>query len=367
MISSAYVHIPFCTHICSYCDFCKMFYNEKLVDSYLDALEKEIQTEYHGEALKTIYIGGGTPSCLSLIQLKKLFSILSQFKKAETCEYTIELNVENTTAEKLKLCKEFGINRLSFGVESTNRKHLRKLNRHHTKEQVQNIIKQACQIGFHNINVDLIYALPNETLEDVKEDLEFVKMLPITHVSTYSLMIEEHTKFYIDSVSSIKEEIDQQMYEYICQTLSDIGFVHYEISNFAKTGYQSKHNLTYWNNEKYYGFGLGASGYIEHIRYTNTKSLRHYLEGKYRLVEEEVTRQDEMCYEMILGLRKLEGVSNQKFQEKFQKSIEDVFSYQEELEHELLKKENGYLKLNPSKLYLSNEALIAFVGGENHE
>lgn len=367
MIKSVYVHIPFCRSICSYCAFSKMFYEESLVDRYLDVLEQEIKDTYQEERLKTIYIGGGSPSCLSLMQLKRLLGILAQLKKEKEYEYTIEWNIEDTTLEKLKLCFKYGINRLSFGVETVQKEQLQRINRHHDIKQVEDVLTQARDVGFSNINVDLIYALPHQTLRDVKEDLQFIKTLPITHISTYSLMIEEHTKFYLDGVIPASEERDEAMYHLIRKELKKAGFQQYEISNFCKPGYESKHNLTYWNNGYYYGFGLSAAGYVPKKRYVNTKSINQYLGGNWIKDIEELTMFDEMSYEMILGLRKLEGVSKQRFYCKFHRNIEEVFDYQSNLDAGLLEEEEGYLKIPESKLYLSNEAMIAFVGGNRDE
>ena len=271
MIRSVYVHIPFCEKICSYCDFCKMFYNENLADQYLEELEKEIDLLYDGDLIKSLYIGGGTPSSLNLKQLKRLLVILSKFKRCEFFEFTIECNFSNINKEKLELFKEYGVNRLSFGLETTNSKHLDFLERNEKVDRTINIIKLAKDLGFSNINVDLMYALPGESFDELRKDLEFIKSLDIEHVSCYSLIIEEHTKLGIKNVENIDSDLDFEMYQAICGFMKDNGFKHYEISNYSKEGYESKHNLVYWNNEEYYGFGLGASGYINNRRTTNTR------------------------------------------------------------------------------------------------
>ena len=276
MIKSCYIHIPFCQTICSYCDFCKMFYHKKMVSDYLECLEKEIKNIYQKEILDTIYIGGGTPSCLDYDELERLFKILEKLNKSQKIEYTIEGNFESTNQEKLELYKKYGINRLSFGLESIDSNNLELLERSISKTKVSQIIKQARKIGFHNINVDLIYALPKETYEVLKKDLDFLFTLNIEHISTYSLMIEEHTKLWIKNIKAINTEKDAKMYQLICKEMKKHAYNHYEISNFAKEGYESKHNLTYWNNEEYYGFGLGASSYRKNSRVTNTKSIQQY-------------------------------------------------------------------------------------------
>ncbi len=280
-VHSVYIHIPFCDKICSYCDFIKVFYNEKYIEEYLLALEEEINNNYNGEKIETIYIGGGTPTSLKISELKKLFNILKIFKLNDNYEFTVECNIESLTKEKLDLLKKNNVNRLSIGIQTFNEKNLKYLNRFHTKEEVFAKIKYAKDIGFNNINIDLIYALKNETLDDLKKDIDLFLELDINHISTYSLIIEPHTKLYIYNENNIDDDLDYEMYKYICKKLKENNFIHYEISNFSKRGFESKHNLTYWNNLQYYGFGLGASGFINNIRYTNTKNMNKYLNKKF--------------------------------------------------------------------------------------
>ena len=252
MVKSAYIHIPFCEKICSYCDFCKMFYNEELVNKYLEELSNDISDSYNNEVLDTIYIGGGTPSSLNIKQLNKLFKILSNLKLNKNYEYTIECNFDNITHEKLDLFKKNNINRISFGLESINKNNLKVLDRTIDKDKVIDTINYCRNIGINNINVDLIYAINNESLIDLLEDIKFIKNLDITHISTYSLILEEHTKLYIEGYKYIDDELDRSMYDLICNELSE--YDHYEISNFAKSKeYRSHHNLTYWKNNEYYG------------------------------------------------------------------------------------------------------------------
>ena len=351
---SCYIHIPFCEKICSYCDFCKMFYNENIVDSYLEQLENEIRTLYKGENLKTIYIGGGTPSCLSLKQLEKLFNIINIFNKGSNLEFTIECNFSNTTREKLELFKKYGVNRISFGLETTNSKQLKFLEREENCEKTKEIIAICRELGFDNINVDLMYALPGETIADLKYDLDFIKSLDIEHVSCYSLIVEEHTKLGINNTENIDSELDYQMYLEICKFMSDNKFNHYEISNYSKDGYESKHNLVYWNNEKYYGFGLGASGYIDNRRTTNTRSISNYLKGKYLLEEEILEKDDLVYYEIILNLRKSSGIDLDKLNSLYSVKLD----YIELVNLGLLKLEKNKLYIPEDKWYISNEIII---------
>lgn len=363
-IKSVYLHIPFCSSICSYCDFCKMFYNEKLVEKYLLALKDEINKNYKNEVLETIYIGGGTPGCLSLDELAKLFEIVNCFKLESDYEFTIEVNVSDITDEKMALFKKNGVNRLSIGVETINDKFLSFLNRKHTRAEVYEKISIAKKY-FSNINIDLMYAFPMEMLDDLEKDLDFVTFINPTHVSIYSLIIEPHTKLYIDKVQPIDEELDFKMYYNIIKRLKESGYCHYEISNFSKVGFESKHNLVYWNNEEYYGFGLGASGYVDGYRYTNTRNLNSYFAAKYKYINEFISNDIKMENELMLGLRKISGVNKDKFREKYLLDIEQIFDIMDLIKNGLLKIENGYIFIPEDKLYISNSILVNFIGGSN--
>lgn len=360
-MKSVYIHIPFCTNICSYCDFPKMYKIEEYVEKYLNALEQEIKNNYNNESIETIYIGGGTPSCLNLNNLKKLFEIINIFKFDKNVEFTFECNICDINENLLSILKENKVNRISIGVQTFNSKFIKYLNRKHTKEEVLNkmsLIKNY----FQNINIDLMYAIKEETLEDLKEDLNLFLSLGVPHISTYSLIIEPHTVLYKNNEEYIDEELDYEMYNLIEKNLKENGYNHYEVSNYSKEGFESKHNLTYWNNENYYGFGLGASGYIKNIRYTNTKNLLEYIEGNYKYIEDELSENEQMQEEMFLGLRKMKGVSKEKFYQKYGKNIEDVFDIKNLIESSKLIEKDGYIYINSDYIYVSNDILINFVG-----
>lgn len=359
-INAVYVHIPFCNNICSYCDFCKMYYNFELVDRYLEALDKEIKEKYQSNNIRTLYIGGGTPSSLTLEQIDKLFLILKQIKVNSDAEITFEVNVNDITEELLQKLKDNKVNRISIGIETINDKFLKLLNRNHTKQDVISKIDLSKKY-FNNINVDFMYAFPNQTLDDLILDLEFFKTLDVNHISIYSLILEKNTKLYIDNVSPLNEEVESRMYYYIINYLKDLGYIHYEVSNFAKKGYQSNHNLIYWNNQKYYGFGLGASGFINNIRYTNTRSINHYLEGDFTLEEEVITKKIDMENEMILGLRKMEGVNIKTFFDKYKINIIDAFDIDDLLDKNILRIKDNYIYIDDKYLYLSNQILVRFI------
>ena len=357
MVKSCYIHIPFCNKICSYCDFCKMFYHKKFVSSYLNDLEHEIKEKYKEEEMDTIYIGGGTPSSLTLEELEQLFQILSFVKKSKNIEYTIEANIESLTKEKLDLFYKNGINRLSIGIETTNSKFFEFLNRSFDQEKCIELVSYARSIGINNINFDLIYAIPDETIEDLNQDLDFILKLSPEHISTYSLIIEGNTVLGIKNTKNISEDLDEEMYSLICKRLKDNGYNHYEISNFAKEGYESKHNLCYWKNKEYYGFGLGASSYLNHKRITNTRSINHYKDIVV-LAEEELSLEDEIEYEIILGLRLLKGIDLNYFEEKYQRPLSYYYDYHKLVEECFLQVKNRYLSIPEDKIYVSNEILV---------
>lgn len=359
-VSSVYIHIPFCEDICSYCDFCKYYYNSTLVDKYLVELKKEIIDNYRGEIIETIYIGGGTPSALSLKQMTELLDITKIFK-VKNLEFTVECNIENIDEDKVKLLTQYGVNRISIGVQTFNYQHLSFLNRKHKKDDVINKIEMIKNY-IDNINIDLIYAIPNETLKDVEHDIELFLTLDVNHISTYSLIIEDNTILARIKTENIDEELDYEMYKLICDKLKEKGYHHYEISNFSKPGYESRHNLVYWNNDKYYGFGMGASGYIDNVRYTNTKSINHYLDGNYRYLEEELTFNEIIENALILGLRKIDGINLKLFYKQYKIELMNIDIITNLINDKKLVYINDYLKINEDYIYISNDILIGFMG-----
>ena len=298
---SIYIHIPFCNSICTYCDFCKIFYNKKYINDYLNNLEQEIKVRYKSEIVNTIFIGGGTPSSLDDEELIRLMNIIEIFKLNDNYEFTVECNIESITENKLKIMKKYGVNRISIGVESFDNSIIKLLGRNHTKKDVYNKMKIVKRY-FSNINIDLIYAAYDD-INILKSDIDCFLKLDIPHISTYSLIIEDNTMLKINGMKNIDEDIDYEMYKYIEDTLEKNNYIHYEISNYAKNGYQSKHNLVYWNNEEYYGFGLSSTSYINNERITNTKNLRKYLNGEYLDTSVYEDKDIRMENEIMLGLR----------------------------------------------------------------
>ncbi len=359
MAKAVYIHIPFCRHICSYCDFCKFIYNEKWLAVYLDTLKQEITDRYLDDEIATIYIGGGTPSILNKKELNYLFDIIKIFKTTTDLEFTFECNIEDINIELLDILKKNKVNRLSIGIESFNPKNLKILNRQVTFKEALEKIALCRQKGFNNINGDLIYAIPGESIKDLKQDINLFKKLKLEHISAYSLMILEHTKLKVLDTTPIDEETDYLMFKTIEKKLNK--YHHYEISNYALNGYESHHNLTYWLNEEYYGFGLGAAGYILDVRYENTKNLKKYLLKEYIDNEQIVKGKEKMDYELMLGLRLKEGINLDKFHKKYGLDIKKAYDLTNVLKNKDLIIKNGYIFINPGKIYVMNEILLKFL------
>ena len=331
--SSAYVHIPFCTQICYYCDFSKVFIKNQPVDAYLEHLIQETRSYEIGK-LRTLYIGGGTPTALSAQQLAYLLTELPKVMDlSEVEEFTIEANPGDLDPDKIAVLKDSQVNRVSLGVQTFDNKMLKKIGRSHQEQDIYDNIRHLKQAGFDNISIDLIYALPGQTMDQVKENVAKAIDLDIPHMSLYSLILENHTVFMNrmrrGKLPLPKEELEAEMFEYIIEELEKAGFEHYEISNFSKPGFESRHNLVYWDNAEYYGLGAGASGYVDGIRYKNHGPIRHYLvaveAGKARITEEHLTLEEKMEEELFLGLRKKTGVSKARFEEKFGVSFDQRY------------------------------------------
>ena len=331
--TSAYVHIPFCTQICYYCDFSKVFIKNQPVDAYLEHLIQETRSYEIGK-LRTLYIGGGTPTALSAQQLAYLLTELPKVMDLSGVEeFTIEANPGDLDPDKIAVLKDSQVNRVSLGVQTFDNKMLKKIGRSHQEQDIYDNIRHLKQAGFDNISIDLIYALPGQTMDQVKENVAKAIDLDIPHMSLYSLILENHTVFMNrmrrGKLPLPKEELEAEMFEYIIEELEKAGFEHYEISNFSKPGFESCHNLVYWDNAEYYGLGAGASGYVDGIRYKNHGPIRHYLEaveaGKARITEEHLTLEEKMEEELFLGLRKKTGVSKARFEEKFGVSFDQRY------------------------------------------
>lgn len=357
-----YIHIPFCKNICNYCDFCKVYYKTGYVSKYLDSLEIEIRSRYMDEVIDSIYIGGGTPSSLSLLELKRLFDIIKIFRLKDNYEFTIECNIENISEDKLKLFKEYGVNRLSIGVESFDNDIINILGRKHDSDMVFKNI-ELCKKYFNNINIDLIYGVTND-IDIVKRDIDKFLELDISHVSCYSLILEENTKLYIDKYKYIDEDIDRLMFDYIDNKLVSNGYNHYEISNYAKDGYESIHNRNYWLNGYYYGFGLGAVSYIDNYRICNTKNMNKYLNNDYVMNNEYEDINVRKETDLMLGLRLISGIDIALFNKKYNDNLLDRDVIKNLIGCKKLEINNGYLRCRYEYIYLLNDILVEIMGSE---
>lgn len=343
-----YIHIPFCAKKCGYCDFTSLVGNGTQIDDYLSYLDKEFnlyKASGQIDDIETIFIGGGTPSILSADQLERLFSIIGEnVDLSKLREYTMESNPGSLTRDKLELMKAGGLNRLSIGLQASQDHLLKFLERIHTYEEFLESYRLARLAGFDNINIDLMFAFQGQTLEDWRETLERLVSLEPDHISAYSLIIEEGTKFfnmYEDgSLTDYDEDEYVQMYRYTIDYLADKGYGQYEISNFAKQDKECRHNLIYWDDREYYGLGLGSSGYLGGKRYTNYKNMFNYYKKldageKPIAFEETISNREKLNEYLILGLRKIEGISRTKYldrlknidEDKYKENIEIINSY----------------------------------------
>ena len=369
--TSAYVHIPFCTQICYYCDFSKVFIKNQPVDSYLEHLIEEYDS-YDIQKLRTLYIGGGTPTALSAPQLAFLLEKLTdKLDLSYLEELTIEANPGDLDQEKIAVLKDSPVNRVSLGVQTFNDRMLKQIGRSHLEKDIYENIANLKKAGFDNISIDLIYALPKQTMEDVKTNVAKAIALDIPHMSLYSLILENHTVFMNrmrrGKLPLPKEDLEAEMFEYIIAELEKAGFEHYEISNFSKPGFESRHNLMYWDNAEYYGIGAGASGYVDGVRYKNHGPIRHYLQaveaGNARVQEEVLTLKEKMEEEMFLGLRKKSGISKKRFEEKFGLSFEDQYGavVSELTEQGLLVPDKDIVRMTKQGLFLGDTVAEKFI------
>ncbi|MGM9925484.1 MAG: radical SAM family heme chaperone HemW [Bacillus sp. (in: firmicutes)] len=378
MIKSAYIHIPFCEHICHYCDFNKMFLKGQPVEQYLDMLKKEMEltlAQYPTGQLSTIYVGGGTPTSLNEVQLQTLCDAIEEVLPfdRETVEYTFEANPGDLSLEKMHILKKAGVNRISFGVQSFKEEILKAIGRTHRPGDVYDSVAKAREAGFENITIDLMYGLPGQSKEDFRDSLEKALELDLPHYSSYSLIVEPKTVFYNlmqkDALKLPTQDLEAEMYEMLMDTMEAHGRKHYEISNFAKEGYESRHNTTYWNNEYYYGFGAGAHSYVNGARVGNYGPLKKYMApieaGELpRMSVHPVPVNEQMEEELFLGLRKAEGVSFESFQRRFHTDMMEIFNEQitELAARRLIEEKSGRIALTREGKLLGNEVFQSFIG-----
>ncbi len=360
-----YVHIPFCDHICSYCDFCKVFYQHDWAERYLDALSFEIEDKKIYGDYDTIYIGGGTPSSLSFHQLEKLLKLLEPFSH-NVKEYSIEVNPESMDEEKIKLFIKYHINRISIGVQTFHDDLLSRIERYHTSQKAIEIIQLVKQYGIKDINIDLIYGLPNQQLHHVFEDIDIIDKLDISHVSIYSLILEDHTLLKNQNYQLLNDEEDAYWYDEINRYLKEKDFIHYEVSNYYKIK-PSYHNLVYWHDEDYEGIGLGAHSLKNHYRYENTRSLTQYFNHHYLYQSEKLNNEDELFEKIMMGLRLIEGIDiegmNQCFNIDFIRKYQNVIDKYFHLNMLVIK--GNYLKTTALGIKYLNNILVDFLSIED--
>ena len=369
-----YVHIPFCKKKCDYCDFISYCGKDDLIEKYVDSVKKEIEHVKIKSEITTIYIGGGTPS---YIDSKFIVQILEKIKEknvAQDAEITIEVNPGTVTQEKLQDYIDCGINRISIGLQTTNGELLKQIGRIHNYEQFLETYKMAKKVGFKNINVDLMLGLPNQRIIDLKESLENVLKLAPKHISVYSLIVEDGTpianKIENGKLKLPDDDLERNMYWYVKNTLELNGYKHYEISNFAKKGYESKHNMNCWNQMEYVGIGAAAHSYRDITRYSNTEDIKEYIKNvqkgefeKNRIIHEIQKEDDSKKEFMLLGLRKIDGIKISEFKNKF--GDNPIYLYRNELkklsDEKLIIIQDDNIRLSNKGIDLANFVWEEFV------
>ena len=373
MTKSAYIHIPFCKSKCKYCSFIS-YTKPDMITGYIYALLKDISDNYRSEELKTLYFGGGTPS---LVPAELLGKVISKFKFQNEYELTVEVNPDDCTPEYLQALIKQGVNRLSIGSQTFDDNILKLIGRRHNSSDIIRTVEFAKNAGFENISVDLIYGLPTQTLEGLRQDLDKFLSLEIQHISTYGLKIEADSywgKYYNKADNRLvvpnsdriylppDDDTQADMYEGVNEILERNGFYRYEVSNFAKKGYESKHNLNYWNNNEYYGFGAAAHGYVDGVRFYNYSELEKYMAApSTHEYGKTLTEDEKLEEEIFLGFRKREGVNVNKIKEKFGIDFENKYKAILEKYSDFIEKTPAGYALNLKGVLVSNMILADFI------
>lgn len=360
-MDSLYVHVPFCRSICFYCDFKRGIYNENKADAWLDRILEDINLLE--ENFATIYVGGGTPSALNEMQFSKLFYALSKHLKKEV-EFSVESNMESLTNKKIEIMKHAGVNRISLGVQSLQTSLLKMMNRKHTKEDVFKKIEQLYHQGITNISVDLIYGFEKQTLEEWESDLHEIASCPyISHVSLYSLTIEEGSVFAKQNQKTCGDELEGLMYEKAIEILKQYGFLQYEIANFAKIGYESKHNQTYWKYNDFCGIGVGASGKDGNIRYSIEGSVEDYIQHQESIEKEVLDIQDMKFEQIMMSLRMRKGMHIPTFNERYHCDFEKEYhtAIQKELKNHNIMIKDDYISTTIEGMFHLHDVLLSFM------
>lgn len=357
-----YVHVPFCAHICTYCDFTHVIYNDNLVTQWLMALQKEIFYYSLPKNLDTVYLGGGTPVSLKAEYLNKLLCLLDPYCQ-NVQEYTIEINPEVMNLEKAKICYAHGINRASIGYQSANQKLLHLLGRKHNLNQVAKTIEILNEVGINNISLDIMYSLPGQTMAMLKDTVEKAIILKPNHLSLYSLTIEPNTVFSARGYTALDNDKEADMYDWICSYLPSQGYQQYEIANFAKAGFNSKHNQVYWHYDDFIGLSAGASGKENHCRYDKPKSLKAYLADPCKRYEINLSKYDEMFESIMMGLRLKQGILITAWNNRFQAKLNVTFAQAlyKHLRLNNLEIKDGYLRCTKKGYPILQTILVDFL------
>lgn len=370
-----YIHIPFCESRCHYCDFCSSIIDKNQVGKYFKYLKKEIML--YDELLKnriidTIFIGGGTPSSVDEKYIGDLFDLLNRYEIKSDAEITIETNPNSLTLTKANAYKSFGINRISIGAQSFNDKILKTIGRIHTKKQIYKAVENANKANINNINIDLMSSLPQQKFKDIENSLDEIKKLNPTHISYYSLILEENTKLFEmyqhDDSPFVGEITDRKMYHYIVEKLRDMNYEQYEISNFAKDGYKCRHNIRYWKLKDYISFGMSSSSNIENLRYTNSSNFNDYYtfidkNKKPITFSETLSIQDRINEFIIMGIRLNDGVNIEEINKRFNIDFENLYKYEldKNILNGLVEKNKYNIKLTSKGRDLSNQVELDFL------
>lgn len=361
-LSHLYVHVPFCASICGYCDFAHVVYSANTVNAWLEALKKEIEAAHIPEDLSTVYIGGGTPTSLDEQQLDILLSLLDPYV-TNACEYTIEINPETLDERKCKVIASHGINRASIGFQTSNETLLKLMGRHHTMDDMRTCTDLLHNAGIDNISLDLMYSLPFQTMDSLKTSIDDALSLRPSHLSLYSLTIEENTVFGKKGYEQLDEDTEADMYEYICKILPYHGFTQYEVSNFAKDGKQSMHNTGYWEYEDFIGIGCGASGKENHVRYDHTANVKAYIADPLKKERIPLSETDEMFERLMMGIRMKKGMDLDMFRNAHGRDFSEVYAgpLNEMLKKGLMEIRNNRLCATDRGYEVMNTLLVEFL------
>ncbi len=363
-----YIHIPFCKQKCKYCDFISYTQKEDMFDDYLDRLKDEAQ-EYRGAKVNTVFIGGGTPSLLSCGQLRTLTEMIkTTFILSDDCEFTIEANPKTLDTDKLKTLKNCGVNRISLGVQSFCDDELKAIGRIHDAKTAYNTVELIKEYGFNNFSLDIMLNLPNQSKESLLKTLETAISLNPNHISCYSLILEENTPLFKEYESGkfeiASDEYDRELYSLAKDTLTENGYEQYEISNFSKKGFKSKHNLKYWNCDEYIGLGVAAHSYLNDIRFYNTSKISEYINGIYHIEEKTIlSKKDKISEYIIMRLRLTDGICVNEFQKRFSVDFYDTYKalIDKFISAGFIKYEENSYKLTDKGFDISNSIMCEFV------